>query len=174
MDYDLVIIDEVHRSLSPRHRAVFTNVTYRNILCLTATEPKEQEYRDVLAHYAPVIYKKVLREAIDLKVLPDFDIINYEVPFAKDQKIKYNVFDRQFHDSVITLMRARSKDPRLSGYKSAFEIARDLKDSKENSPLRQAARQFWSAMTMRKHAVYNNTAKLKIAVDIVNQNKHRK
>lgn len=109
-----------------------------------------------------------------MDVLPDFSIINYEVPFDKKQKYKYDLFDRQFRDALITLMQMRGKDASLQNYKSAFEIAKNMKDLPKDSPLRRYSRQFWSAMTMRKHAVYNNEAKLKIAVDIVNQNKDRK
>ena len=173
--YDLVIIDEVHRSLSPKYRAVFENISYKHILCLTATIPKEQEYQDVLHHYAPIVYRKVLDEAVQMDILPDFDIINYEVPFDKKQKYKYDLFDRQFREALISLMQMKSKDPFLSyKYKSAFEIAKDMKDLNKDSPLRRMARQFWSSMTMRKHAVYNNAAKLKIAVDIVNRGSGRK
>lgn len=142
-DYDLVIIDEVHRSLSPKYRAVFENITYKWILCLTATKPKEQEYLDVLYKYAPIRYEKTLHEAVDSQVLPDFTIINCEVPFAKEQKYKYAMWDKQFHEAVISIMRMRHADESLSRkYKSAFEIAKDFKDAKENSPLKQMSRQF--------------------------------
>lgn len=170
----MVIIDEVHRALSPKYRAVFENLSYKYLLCLTATLPKEQEYLDVLYKHAPVVYRKVLDEAVKMDVLPDFDIINYEVPFDKKEKYKYDLFDRQFREALIALMQMKSKDASLSNYKSAFEIAKDMKDLPKDSPIRRYSRQFWSAMTLRKYAVYNNSAKLKIAVDIVNRNRERK
>ncbi len=52
-EYDLVIIDEVHRALSPEYRKVFENIKTKALICLTATVPEEAEYNEFLHKVCP-------------------------------------------------------------------------------------------------------------------------
>ena len=46
--YDIVICDEIHLGLSNEYRKFFKNNIYDSLLCMTATLPEEDEYRDIL------------------------------------------------------------------------------------------------------------------------------
>lgn len=175
--WDLIIVDEAHRSLSPKYRAMYTGLTCEYLMCLTATKPKDMEYLEFLQSVAPIVYEKRLLEAVAEEVLPKFKVINMEVPFHRASAGRYRIFDQQFREAVIAINRFRGKYPELRKYKSVFDLAKDFKVYRrvdEFTELGKEARKFWSAMTMRKYAVYNNLHKIDIAVKIVNAYPERK
>lgn len=169
-DYDLVIIDEVHRALSPEYRKVFETITTKSLICLTATLPQDEEYVEFLGQVSPVIYAKHLAEVVEAGVLPRFQIYNLEVPLARESKGKYRSFDNSFKQAAIDLSRIRSKNPSLiNKYSSSFVMAKHESLAKEDSIVRRAAKQYWGSMTMRKQVVYSNPAKIIAAKAIINK-----
>lgn len=168
-EYDLLIVDEIHRSLSPSYRQLFTNVRADYVLGLTATKPEDPETLKFLNKVCPVVYEKRLDEIVEQGILPKFAIFNIGVPLVGKEKAKYTLFSNQFEIAAIELSKHRLKDPSLSQkYKSAFDLAKDFKDSAIKSSLRDAAKRFWSGMTMRKFVVYNNSEKVRAAIEIMN------
>lgn len=141
-EYDFVIIDEVHRALSPEYRKVFQNIKAKTLLCMTATVPEEEEYVEFLGEISPVVYAKHLLEVVEKGILPKFSIYNLEVPLAKALVGKYKAFDNQFNRALITLNKMRSENPTLSyRYKNAFDLARNEQDS-SNKELRAMCKQY--------------------------------
>lgn len=163
-----MIIDEVHRALSPEYRKVFETVTTKALICLTATLPQEEEYVEFLEKVSPVVYSKHLAEVVEYGVIPKFAIYNLEVPLDKALKGKYARFDANFASAVISLTKMRRDSATLTyKYASIFDLARDVSRDPDDSPLRRMAKQYWGGMQMRKQVVYNNTEKLKVAKYIV-------
>lgn len=174
-EYDLLIVDEIHRALSTKYRDVFKNIKYKYILGLTATEPETEESAAVLAQNCPVVYKKHLREVVEAGILPQFTIYNVAVPLDGKEKAKYKIFSNQFEQAAIELNRMRLKSSELSKkYGNPFDMASFFKDAKEDSPLRRSARKFWSGMSMRKAVVYSNPSKLDVVRQIINQFPNKK
>jgi len=166
-EYDLVIVDEVHRALSPEYRKVFQNIKTKNLLCLTATVPDDEEYQEFLNSVAPICYEKHLMEVVEKGILPKFSIYNLQVPLAKELQGKYRVFDNNFNLANIRLSKMRAQDPILSyKYKSVFDIARTEQKS-TNKELARACSDYWASMQLRKMVVYNNTTKITVARDII-------
>mgnify|MGYP002698105195 CR=1 FL=1 len=62
--YSLVVCDEVHLGLSPVYRKFFEHNTYDKLLCMTATMPEEDEYRELLINLAPVAYRITLEQCV--------------------------------------------------------------------------------------------------------------
>lgn len=161
-DYDLVIIDEVHRALSPEYRKVFESITTKALICLTATLPQDEEYVEFLEKVSPVVYSKHLSEVVEYGVIPKFAIYNLEVPLDRSLRGKYARFDSNFASAVITLTKMRRDSATLTyKYASIFDLAREVSKDTEDSPLRRAAKQYWGGMQMRKLVVYNNSEKIK-------------
>lgn len=159
--YDLVIVDEIHRSLSDKYSAVFENISYKYILGLTATVPEKDDALRLLDKYCPVVYRKEVHEAVAAGVLPEFEIINVAVGMDRKDKAKYGIFTTQFEQAAVELNRMRMRNEELRRkYASAFDMASSLKFATNDSPARRAARKFWSGMTMRKQVVYANPKKL--------------
>ena len=76
--YDLLIVDECHRSVSESFRAVYTNVQYKKLLCLTATLPEKN--RDVLEGIAPLVYTKSISDVYgNEEIVSNYFVYNYVV-----------------------------------------------------------------------------------------------
>lgn len=174
--YDLVIIDEVHRALSPKYREVFKNIKTKKLLCLTATLPDEAEYVEFLTKIAPVVYEKKLKDALGDDMVPQFEIYNLAVPLHRTISGKYKLFDGKFTQSMIKLTRYLMDDPKLkSKYKNVFELAQAAQWHKFDKELQSVCKSYWAGMTMRKQLVYSNPAKLNAVKQIIeHMGKNRK
>ncbi|MDY5984472.1 MAG: hypothetical protein SPI94_03265 [Candidatus Onthovivens sp.] len=56
-------MDEVHRVASTSFSQIFNSVTYKMILCLTATIKRLDGKEDIIKKYAPVVDTITLEEA---------------------------------------------------------------------------------------------------------------
>lgn len=164
--YDLVIVDEAHRALSPKYRRVFSSIKSDNWLCLTATLPHLLEYEILLAKYAPVVYQKTVLEGIESKALSQYRLVNVACGWDADSKRKYGVFDRLFNEAAIQLTSINRYLP--NPYASAFDMAKYCRSSAD-PVIAKYAKQFWMAMQNRKSAVYSNKEKTKVAAEIVSK-----
>ena len=72
--YDIVVCDEIHLGLSPEYCKFFKNNIYDSLLCMTATLPEEEEYKNLLMKIAPVIYKISLDECVSLGIVAPYVI----------------------------------------------------------------------------------------------------
>lgn len=123
-EYDFIIIDEVHRALSPKHRAVFAGLKAKYMMCLTATLPEDEAYINFLGEKCPVIYAKHLLDVVKQGILPEFKIYNLEVELHKSLTGKYKVFNNSFTSALIHLEKLRSQSPLLQfKYRNIFELA---------------------------------------------------
>lgn len=165
--YDLIIIDEVHRALSPEYRAVFKNLTYKFLLCLTATIPHKEEYAALLNVVAPIVFRRSLKDFVDKEevISPHF-VYNLNVGFEPRLKAVYKVFNQKLVKGSMNISSMIKKDAKLSKY-SIFDVAKIYSKLKEDTPLVQASKDFWTGMTMRKQAVYSNSEKIKVAAEII-------
>lgn len=173
--YDLVIVDEIHRSLSLVFRGLYDNVRFSKIIGLTATKPHNHEHLQFLETVCPIVFERNLNDVIEEGILPSVRIFNVSVPLAKSIGSKYKAFNANFDASVIELMRHRQSSPVLfNRYKSAFEMANALKSLENDSPTRRSARKFWASMSMRKNVLYSNPAKIEKVLAILLANPNRK
>ncbi len=142
-EYELIIVDEIHRSLSSKYRSLFSNVSADYLLGLTATKPQDEDTLEFLNKVAPIVYEKVLSEIINDEILPEFKIINVEIPLTGKEAAKYKLFDGQFSQGLVELSKARSKSSLLSyKYSNTFDMAKDLRLLPSDSPIRKSARKF--------------------------------
>lgn len=168
-NFDLVIIDEVHRALSPKYRAIFANVNAKHLMCLTATLPNEEEYVDFLTKTCPVIYEKKIKEALEEGMVPQFELYNLPVPIHKSISGKYKMFDAKFTQAMIKLTRILIDNPKLrSKYKNVFELAQAAQWNTFDKETQGLCKSYWAGMTMRKQLVYSNPAKLAYIREVIN------
>jgi len=168
-DYDLVIVDEVHRALSKEYRRMFRSVTTKALMCLTATLPENEEYVTFLNSIAPVVYEKNLVEAMETGMAPKVTIYNLPVPLSREIAGKYKVFDGKFTQNLIKLTRFRAERPELRVYSSVFDLAQAATKRPFDKEVQAACTGYWSSMTLRKYLVYSNPAKIKFIADIINK-----
>jgi len=78
--YEIVVCDEVHLGLSPVYRQFFKKNTYDKLLCMTATPPEEEEYRDILKELAPTVYTITIDQCVQMGLVAPYDI--YCIPIT--------------------------------------------------------------------------------------------
>lgn len=171
--YDLLIIDEIHTSLSPEYRALYSNIQYNQILGLTATLPHNEEYRKLLSILCPVVHTTTVEEAVKADAVSTYTIYNYEVSLNRKDRGRYQIFDRNLKEAQMELSILKRQDNILKEM-SIFDVARVYSTKKEKTPLVKYAKQFWSSMSMRKWICYEAESKLDYVKAIIDKYPNRK
>ncbi len=169
---DLLILDEIHTTLSPEYKKIYINVKTKQILGLTATIPEDEDYKKTLAEECPVIYIKTVNEIVS-KVVSNYQIYNLEVKLNRKDGAKYRTFDNEFKRAQMELGIIKSRDETLKD-KLIFDIAKENCTKKEKSPIVMYSKKFWSSMTMRKWVCYEAESKIDYVVDIIKKFPNRK
>ena len=142
-NYDLVICDEIHLGLSEEYRKFFANNTYTKILCMTATLPEEEEYKDLLQILAPTIYEISLDECVDLGIIAPYSIKCVPIKLTSQEQNAYKTANNQFVSYTYTL-----------GQFDAFNKAKEILANKKSSfDDKSAAAGFYKAIRDRKAVV---------------------
>jgi superfamily II DNA or RNA helicase len=136
---DLLIVDEIHTTLSPEYRKLYSIADYKNILGLTATKPHNKEYNKFLQSICPIIFECDMEESRQLKLISGFKVINIPISLTRDERAKYKRYDLMFTNSLIE----------LSKHGNAFEIANEARIDKKHAHHKTAIK-FWMAMSKRR------------------------
>lgn len=85
--YNLVILDEAHR-ITPENSQVFDNITYDELLALSATPPSTNEWekKQILDDVAKTVFTYSLDQGVKDGVAADFRIYVVEVPLDDTKK----------------------------------------------------------------------------------------
>lgn len=162
--YTVIIGDEIHLGVSPEYRKVFENVKYDRLLCMTATEPEDLEYRIYVKTMAPVIYKITLDKCIELNLVSPYNVFCVPVKLTDEEDIEYKKANKAFIRYKYML-----------GQFDAFnEANRILKSKTATSLERQYAALFYRAIRMRKGVVDFADNKIGVLKQIVMNNKDKK
>lgn len=170
---DLLIVDEIHTALSDNYSKLFENTTYKQILGLTATIPPNEDRLNLLNKYAKVVYSKSLHEVSSEKVVSDYYICNLEVGLNRKDLGKYRIFDNLFKRAQMELGIIKYREPQYKEY-TVFDLAKKFSTSKVKEPIVKYAKQYWSAMSMRKWVCYEAESKIPIVLSILRKFKGRK
>jgi len=164
-EYDLLIVDECHRSVSESFRAVYTNIRYKKLLCLTATLPERNA--DVLTAISPIVYTKSIQDvAGNTDVVSDYYVYNLVTDMDRQTSQKYKLFTTLFTEAAVHLSKILRLTPK--SFSSIYDMAKHYSRSTEKSDVVKYSKQYWSSMSMRRMALQRNTAKIKVAHDVVN------
>lgn len=170
-EYDLIIVDEAHRSLSPTYRNFYKNNKSTYLLLLTATLPPKEENRKFMLGIAPIIKQKSVAEALDDGAISDFMIFNIPVGQDKSTSSKYKLFTAKLKEAAVRLSQLKRKH-NLKG-DTPFDLA-SLNRNHPDKEVSSAAKAFWSAMTMRRQSLYENSEKIKAVLQIISKIKGKK
>ncbi len=152
--YEIVVCDEVHLGLSPVYREFFNKNTYDKLLCMTATLPEDEEYRQLLKELAPTCYKITLDECVELGLVAPYDIYCIPVEMTDEEKAEYKKANNLFVQMKY----------RLGGF-DAFKQAQAILKGAPGD--KGAAAQFFNAIRQRKQVVQHAENKLEAAKEIV-------
>lgn len=102
VNYDCLIIDEVHQSLTERRSVLYTMAT--KVYGLTGTLPTHNKVKmKMLKQVCPVRTTYTMEDALKDKFITPFKI--YAVPIANIEKGKYNVFNNMFIQAKMEIMK---------------------------------------------------------------------
>lgn len=178
LSVDLMIVDEVHTSLSPVYSAIYHKVKRTQTLGLTATLPEDKEARELLQAACPVVYTKTLKEVASVEgIIAKTTTYNLPVKFNRKDKAKYNTFNEQFHRATMNIAmikRDREELKNINVFDIAKEYATKKNVAKEDEMLQKHCKAYWNAMTMRKWLCYNAESKIPIVKDILEKYPQRK
>lgn len=155
IEVDLLIVDEVHKALSPKFSQVFSSIKYKHLLCLTASLPKEQEKLDILFKYAPLVMEKKVSDVEE--AMSPFRVINKQVEMSKTTKARYNYFNTAFNEASVNIAKLKRAE---YGSKAIFDVARERSKMNDDSPLTAWCKKYWAYMSLRKQILYNNPSKI--------------
>jgi|TARA_R110000787_G_scaffold131674_3_gene243678 superfamily II DNA or RNA helicase len=141
--YDLVICDEIHLGLSVQYRKFFTHNVYDKLLCMTATLPEEEEYKDLLGDIAPTVYTITLDKCVELGIVSPYKITCLPVKLTQEEREEYKTINNKF-------VYWKYK---LGNFDAFNEAGRIMGDSFASAGEKQSAAQFYRCIRERKSIV---------------------
>lgn len=160
---DLLVIDECHRLGSDSFATAFKCVTYKFILCLTATLSRLDEKEWIIKQYAPICDEVTLSECkkngwianfSEYKVLIDVDMTEYNT--------QHRIFTNHFAFFDYDFNKAMSI---VSDYNRKLAFARETNQTVKEVSLHAA--QFIKSLKARKSFVQNHPRKVEVAREII-------
>ena len=162
--YDIVVCDEIHLGLSHEYRKFFKYNMYDSLLCMTATLPEEEEYKELLKTIAPTAYKITLDKCVQLGIVSPYTITCIPVTLTVDEKAAYKKANNSFVQWKYML-----------GQFNAFESAQEIMRNKNaTAGDKQKAVMFYRAIRMRKQIVDFAENKINKFTEIYEENKDKK
>jgi superfamily II DNA or RNA helicase len=141
--YSIVLCDEVHLGLSTQYRKFFDNNTYDKLLCMTATLPEEQEYKDLLDTLAPTVYKISLDACVAAGIVSPYHIYCKPLQLTPVEQKEYKKINNSFVYYKYQL-----------GQFNAFDEAQRIMGDKNAHPSdKKSAVMFYRAIRERKKVV---------------------
>ena len=155
--YDIVVCDEIHLGISPEYRRFFQNNTYDKLLCMTATVPEDDEYRNYLMKLAPIRFHLSLDECVALGLVSPYEIVCIPLELNEEDKQEYKAAQLKF---------VRSKY--LIGEFDTFTAAKLILAKKMKGDM-GAAKRFFQAIRERTNVINHATVKIDKAKELVQQ-----
>ena len=147
--WDIVVVDEVHTTLSTVYRNFYENNLWERMYCFTATPPENQEYFTYLHEHAPIIKVTNLNEARKLGIVSPYTVYNLGVSFTPEEALEYNRVDKILQECT----------DELGGPFNAFKNAGKFMKS-SNHPKKKISIIYYKMMNKRKQMCFNAFSKL--------------
>jgi superfamily II DNA or RNA helicase len=167
---DLLIVDEVHMMVADTFKAIFSNIAYKMILCLTGTIDRLDGKQEMLVKHAPIIDTITLDEAIEsnwvadykqYKVFLDVDLTEY-----KKEHTKFLHYFSYFGFDFTEAMKCATD----FGYRIGWAKRHGM----EVKDVMIQGLGFLRSMKARKSFIYDHPKKIEIVDKIINARKHKK
>tara|TARA_R100000951_G_scaffold116698_1_gene129874 strand:- start:3818 stop:4987 length:1170 start_codon:yes stop_codon:yes gene_type:complete len=157
MHYAIVVCDEIHLGISPKYRKFFENNTYDRLLCMTATVPEDDEYRNYLMKLAPIRFHISLDECVELGLVSPYEIVCIPVELNEEDQVAYKKAQNKFLQAKYRI-----------GDFDAFTAAKLILAKKIPGDA-GAAKMFFNAISERTKVVQHSTTKIDKAKELVAQ-----
>lgn len=98
-EYDMICIDEAHRSVSDTWVKLFDNIKYNKLIWLTATIERADGRHELLLQRFPILDTITLEESLNNGWIDPFEVIKIPVELTEEESIKLNKLNKEY-DSV--------------------------------------------------------------------------
>jgi superfamily II DNA or RNA helicase len=98
-NYDIIYLDEAH-SLKLNHDSWLSKYTGK-ILGLTGTPPRDDksEKAYMINKYCPIVYRYIIKKAVDDKILNDYRIVVHPLYLDSDKNVKLKHGNKEWYSS---------------------------------------------------------------------------
>ena len=146
-----VCIDEVHNTISPENKKLYENNTFDKIMALSATI-EDEEKQEYLFEFAPLVYVKTVKEALELGLISDYRIYNLAVNFNTEELKAYN------KNQMAYVMFQNKLGGRAFAFNNASKYLKEKGQHSSNNV--QNAVMFYSCMRKRKKLCFEASNKI--------------
>ena len=162
--YTIVVCDEIHLGLSPEYRKFFKYNTYDRLLCMTATLPEDEEYREKLLELAPMVFSLSLDKCVSLGIVAPYSIYCLPIKLTEQERKDYKAINNKFIYYKYAL-----------GQFDAFNEAKKILGNIHSHPDDKAAAVgFYRSIRQRKSIIDFAENKIETFKSLVNTNKDKK
>lgn len=172
---DMLVIDEIHVAGADQMSLVFTKVTYKLILGLTATFERLDGKHKLLEKYCPIVDVVTTMEAINNGWISMYK--EYQVLLDVDDIEQYKEWDRQlfphleffnYNGGIAYECLGKEGWKRALRYRDEIYKGNDPEKKKQIlSAIMMHARQFQALVNKRKSFIHNHPEKIRIAQKIM-------
>jgi len=152
VEWDLVVVDEVHRSGGPVFSKLY-EINSKRWLGLTATIPEEWGN---IPNFMRVVYSKNIGEAVESGAISDFKLFNIVLEQTGKDRLRYTYFNNLMRKASLQLSPYYREH--RSQFKSMFDFVKWGLSQKEE--IGKYSRAWWTAMSKRKSIVFSMDTKL--------------
>ena len=172
----ILVLDEIHRFASTEFSNIIDLVSFTNgkkVIGLTATLERNDKRHYVIEKYCPTVLKVSVKEALALKLIPEYIIYNLPVNMTEKEEKDYQIIDKGFHkffgffDHDFTLAMNCLKSP-------ASRVALAMGSGFPEREILINAVNFVRYMRRRKEFLYSVESKNKILAKIIEKFKDKK
>ena len=170
LHYDFLILDEIHNYASKERRCVFTRISRRTTLGLTATIERQDGEHRLIQRHCPIIVNVSLKTALWQEWVNPFVIKNIYVPLTQKEEEEYTKYDNMFSKNFphfYPQIRGTKENPLqrmflcLKDINFRKRLARQKGFTEEQ--MRGIAINCNRGMQGRKKTLYNSVAKMSVA-----------
>lgn len=94
LDFDILIMDEIHRVGSNKNKKFIDNGSFQKILGLSATPERiDEEETEWLEEVAPIVYRYKRKKAIDDGILSNYSVIFKGIDLTLEEAANYIIYN---------------------------------------------------------------------------------
>lgn len=171
----LLIVDECHRSGSPKFREIY-NARYDYTIGLSATpdKPTDDTFKSVIEpNIGEIIYKYSFNEALRDGIIPPFEIYNYAIELTDEERREYDELTDEIRKTV---KRIKSRYyHRLKGVSDdLFEAVLRKIQNELDVPDPDISRYFVTTNKRKRDILYRAENRWKLVQEILEENRDSK
>jgi superfamily II DNA or RNA helicase len=152
LDNVLLIVDEAHRSLSPKNKQIF-EMQHRWLLGLTATMPRSP------GPFGKTIYEYHFKEAIEEGIINPVELFNVGYTMTPSERAEYDRFTNE----------KKKLERKLGVFSPSPELLNSIATKGETKEQRELAQKLRTLLFERKMALHTHDTRIELTKQLIEQ-----